>query len=48
MWLKGTFNDSGLLPLPQPVYATTKIKKLQFYHSNNFEVRKKSKNILEI
>ena len=29
VWLKGTLNGSGLLPSPQPVYATAKILKLQ-------------------
>ena len=45
VWLKGTPNASGLLPSPQPVYATTKKIKWQFYQINNFEVRKKLKTI---
>ena len=36
-------NGSGLLPSPQPVYATAKIVKWQSYQINNFEVRKKLK-----
>ena len=42
MWLKDTQNGSGLLPSPQPVYATTNILKWQFHEINNFEVRKKT------
>ena len=46
--VKGTQNGSGLLPSPQPVYATAKILKWQFYQINNFEVRKMTINILKI
>ena len=41
VWLKGIPKGSGLLPSPQPVYATAKILKWQFYEINNFEARKK-------
>ena len=39
VWLKGTPKGSGLLPSPQPVYATTK-ENGNLYQINNFEVRK--------
>ena len=45
VWLKGTPNASGLLPSPQPVFATTKILKWRFYQINNFEARKKRKTL---
>ena len=46
VWLKGTPNGSGLLPSPQPVYAAAKIFKWQSYQINNFQVRKKTKEIV--
>ena len=36
MWLKGTPNASGLLPSPQPVYATTKNSKMAILSNQQF------------
>ena len=47
MWLKGTLNDSRILPSTQTVYATVKILKWQFYQINTFEARKKLKTFLK-
>ena len=47
MWLKGTPNGFGLLPSPQPLYATAKCLNGNLYQINNFEGRKKTNNILE-
>ena len=48
VWLKGTPNGSGLLPSPQPLYATAKILNGKLYQINNFEDRKNTKTTLEI
>ena len=48
VWLKGTPNPSGLLPSSQPLYTIAKILNGNLHEIDNFKVRKKMKNILEI